>query len=87
MSDHPEVIEIGEDGYARTKAPGGAAVTVSCGGATETFPSIVVEKGKLATVSEEQEKEWEAVCRKFAKKIPSKITVENGYALLKALKA
>ncbi len=86
-SDCPEVLAIEEkSGYAVTKEPGIANVTVNCQGAYASFPVTVVEKGTLCAGREELADKIDAAGRTLAKKIPQKLTPENGYELFQAMK-
>ena len=91
VSDHPAVLDVQEkSGYAQAKEPGTATVTVDCQGVYISFPVTVAEKGTLhAALREGKEdlaEKLDAAGRKLAKKIPDKLTVENGYELIRAMK-
>ncbi len=91
VCDHSEVLTVQEEsGYARAKEPGTATVMVDCQGVITTFPVIVMAKGTLhAELQEGKEdlaEKLDAAGRKLAKKIPEKLTVENGYELIRAMK-
>ncbi len=88
VSDHPEILAVEENsGYAETKEPGKAIVTLRCQDVYASFPVTVVEKGTLSAGEEYIIETWNKAGRKLAKKIPEKLTVENGYDLFNALKA
>lgn len=59
-----------KSGYAETKKPGIANVTVNCQGVYICFPVTVVEKGTLCAGKEELAAKVDAAGRKLAKKIP-----------------
>lgn len=84
--DNPEVIKVEENGYATTKEPGNAVVTVSYQGQSAEFSVTVVEKETLSAGKEEMVEKWEAAGKKLAKKLPSTLTVNNGYTFIKVLK-
>lgn len=86
VSDHPEVVTVQEDGLAQTKAPGTATITVSCGGKSAKVILKVVRNGALSFGKSKQIARWEAAAERFQEKIPDKLTLENGYKFLKALK-
>ncbi len=86
-SDHPEVISIDKNGYAKTKKPGKATVTVKYRGKKEKCQVTVVKKMSCYAHSQSDLKQWEKVGKKLAKKVPFTLTVENGYAMAKAVTA
>ena len=70
-SDHPEVISIDKNGY----------------GKKEKCQVTVVKKMSCYAHSQSDLKQWEKVGKKLAKKVPFTLTVENGYAMAKAVTA
>ncbi len=87
ISDCPEVLDVKEKGgYAKTKARGTANVTVNCQGESASFPVTVVDEGAFSAGREALVEKWDAAGRALAKKIPKKLTPENGYELFRALK-
>ncbi len=86
-SDHPQVITIDKNGYARTKKPGKAVVTVKYQGKKVNCPVKVVKKGRFSSyISRKSAKKWEEAGKKLSKKVLVALTVENGYTMAKAIK-
>ena len=87
VSDCSEVLTVEEkSGYAEAKAAGIANITITCQGIDAKIPVKVVEKGTLSAGKETLIEKWDAAGRKLAKKVPEKLTVDNGYDLFRALK-
>ena len=92
VSDSPQVLAVDEkSGFAEAKEPGTATVTVNCQGASASFPVTVMAKGtlrgKLRAGKKDITDQLDAAGKKLAKKIPQKLTPENGYDLFRAMKS
>ena len=86
-SNHPEVITIDKNGYAKAKKTGKAVVSVVCQGKKKKCQVTVVKKLSCYSVSQCDLVQWEKAGKKLAKKVPFTLTVKSGYAMAEAITA